>query len=97
MDLGMPDVDGWEATRQIKSDPELRSIIVVAVTAHARKPEADAAIDAGCAAVVCKPYDLAVLADALPRLLTQGASALAVPGLTPKPSTTVWRRSPESV
>jgi two-component system cell cycle response regulator DivK len=86
MDLEMPDVTGFEATRRLKSDSELESVIVVAVTAHAMKREADAAIKAGCAAVICKPYDLLVLADALPRLLTQGVSALDVAGLTPNPT-----------
>jgi len=55
----------------------------LAVTAHALKRETDAARKAGCDGVVSKPFDLTALADALPRVLTHGAKALHVPGLSP--------------
>jgi CheY-like chemotaxis protein len=45
-------------------------------------PERDAAAAAGCDGVISKPFDLTALADALPRLLTEGAKALDVPGLS---------------
>jgi hypothetical protein len=51
-------------------------------TAHALTPERDAAAAAGCDGVISKPFDLTALADALPRLLTEGAKALDVPGLS---------------
>ena len=66
MDLRMPGVDGWEASRAITNDPKLRDTVVVAVTAHAFPGDTDAAIEAGCEAVICKPFDVAALADELP-------------------------------
>jgi two-component system cell cycle response regulator DivK len=68
MDLAMPDMDGWEATRRLKSNPLTRTILIVAVTAHAFPRELDAARDAGCDAIVIKPYKLAVLARTLERV-----------------------------
>jgi CheY-like chemotaxis protein len=82
MDLSMPGVDGWQAAKILKTDPETRAITVIAVTAHALKPETDAAREAGCDGVISKPFDLSTLADALPRVLTDGAKALDVPGLS---------------
>ena len=76
MDLSMPGMDGWEATRQLKADPLTKNIIIVAVTAHAFAPEHEAARVAGCDAVVSKPYDLAVLTDALDRVISKGLPAL---------------------
>src|SRR5438876_3879542 len=47
MDLSMPVVDGWEATRQLKADPLTKDIIIIAVTAHAFRSEQDSARGAG--------------------------------------------------
>jgi CheY-like chemotaxis protein len=58
MDLSMPGIDGWEATRVLKADPRTQAIIIIAVTAHALKGETDAAREAGCDGVICKPFDL---------------------------------------
>ena len=82
MDLSMPGVDGWQATRMLKADPRTKGICVIAVTAHAMQPEREAAREAGCDGVISKPFDLATLADALPRVLKRGAKALDVPGLS---------------
>ena len=82
MDLSMPSIDGWQAARILKTKPSTRKIVVIAVTAHALARETQAAIDAGCDGVICKPFDLTALGDALPRLLTHGAKALDVPGLS---------------
>jgi CheY-like chemotaxis protein len=82
MDLSMPGLDGWQATRILKADPNTKAIRVIAVTAHALKRETDAARDAGCDGIISKPFDLTALADALPRLLTHGGKALYVPGLS---------------
>jgi len=82
LDLSMPGIDGWQVARILKSTPCTRKMIVVAVTAHALAKETQAARDAGCDGVICKPFELTALADALPRLLTQGVKALDVPGLS---------------
>jgi CheY-like chemotaxis protein len=86
MDLSMPGIDGWQAARMLKSDPNTQAIIVIAVTAHALKRERDAATAAGCDGVISKPFDLTALADALPRVLKRGPAALDVPGLSATPS-----------
>src|SRR5918993_2501247 len=49
MDMNMPKVDGWEATRQIKAAPESASMPVIGLTAHALEGDRDRAIEAGCA------------------------------------------------
>ena len=82
MDLSMPGIDGWQATRVLKGDPRTHGMTVIAVTAHALRRETDAARAAGCDGVISKPFDLAALADALPRVLKQGVKALDVPGLS---------------
>jgi len=72
MDLRMPGMDGWEATRRLKKDPQTRHIPVVALTAHALTPEINAARQAGCDAVVAKPCDIGMLADSLIKMLKSG-------------------------
>jgi CheY-like chemotaxis protein len=82
MDLRMPGMDGWRATRALKDDPDTQSVPVIAVTAHALGVERQSARDAGCDAVISKPFDITALGDALPKFLELGASALEVPGLS---------------
>lgn len=57
MDIGLPGMDGLDATRQIKADPTTTHIPVVAVTAHAMKGDAERALEAGCAGHLTKPLD----------------------------------------
>ena len=61
MDLMMPRMDGWEATRRLKADERTKEAIVVAVSAHSRCDEQQMARHAGCNAFVAKPYDLDIL------------------------------------
>jgi CheY-like chemotaxis protein len=70
MDLVMPGpLDGWEATRQIKS--KLIGTVVIAVTALARPGDEQKALHAGCDAVVIKPYDLQALATRVECLIAE--------------------------
>jgi len=66
MDMSLPVLDGWEATRRLKADPATRNIPVIALTAHALPAERDRALEAGCVAFETKPIDfpklLAVMA-----------------------------------
>lgn len=55
MDLALPEVDGWTASRQLKSDDRTRHIPIIALTAHALEGEKNRALEAGCDAVVTKP------------------------------------------
>ncbi len=57
MDLSLPVLSGWEATRQIKSDPATSSITVLALTAHAMQGDRDRAMAAGCDGFLSKPID----------------------------------------
>ncbi len=64
MDLSLPEVDGWEATRILKEDPATRSIPIIALTAHAMAGEKERALAAGCNDYDTKPIEL-------PRLLSK--------------------------
>ena len=55
MDLSLPVIDGWEATRRIKADPVTQAIPVIALTAHAMAGDEQKALEAGCDAYVSKP------------------------------------------
>lgn len=93
MDLGMPGTDGWEATRRLKADPATKHIMIVAVTAHALKTEVESARLAGCDAVVSKPYDIALLSNAVQRAMKLGSAAFDVPGLSLNPERVAARRT----
>ncbi len=85
MDLRMPGMDGWEATRRLRENPEMRDVMIVAVTAHALAPEIESALNAGCDAVVSKPYDLHSFADALRSAMVKGPEAFAAIGAPTRP------------
>jgi len=69
MDMGLPVVDGWEATRIIKSRDELKDIPIIALTAHSMKFEHDKALSAGCDDFESKPIDFNQLATKVKKLL----------------------------
>jgi two-component system cell cycle response regulator DivK len=57
MDVLLPGIDGYEATRQLRADPETRQIVVIALTASASDEERAQALAAGCDAYISKPID----------------------------------------
>jgi two-component system, cell cycle response regulator DivK len=69
MDMGLPDVDGWCATRQLKANPELRHIPVIALTAHAMQGDRQKALEAGCDDYETKPVDFTRLLAKIQTLL----------------------------
>jgi two-component system cell cycle response regulator DivK len=81
MDLSMPSVNGWEATRRLKADDATKQVVIVAVTAHAFATEQEAARVAGCDAVIAKPFDLDMLANALEHGTTKGLTAIKALGV----------------
>lgn len=70
MDLSLPVVDGWEATRRIKRDDAGRHIPVIAVTAHAMQGDEERALASGCDDYISKPIDEQLLLAKLNALLS---------------------------
>ncbi len=70
MDLSLPIIDGWEATRQIKSQAETTDIPIIALTAHAMEDDRRRALDAGCDDYDSKPVDF-------PRLVSKIEACLS--------------------
>lgn len=77
MDMSLPVIDGWEASRQLKADPATASIPIIALTAHAMTSDRDKALKAGCNDYDTKPVEL-------PRLLQKMETLLGKPP-TPTP------------
>jgi two-component system, cell cycle response regulator DivK len=69
MDMSLPIIDGWEATRQLKANPATQAIPVIALTAHAMAGDRQKALDAGCDDYDTKPVNLASLLEKMEQLL----------------------------
>ena len=72
MDMSLPVVDGWEATRRLKEADATRAIPVIALTAHAMAGDRERAIEAGCDDYDTKPIDLPRLLGKIEALLGSG-------------------------
>jgi CheY-like chemotaxis protein len=72
MDMSLPVMDGWEATRRVKSDDATRSVPVIGLTAHAMAGDREKAIEAGCDDYDTKPVELERLIGKMERLLGAG-------------------------
>ena len=75
MDLGLPVLDGWEATRRLKSDPATRHIPVIALSAHAMAGDREKALAAGCDDFDTKPVELRRLLEKIRALLPKGEAS----------------------
>ena len=72
MDLSLPILDGWEATRRLKAAPETKDIPVIALSAHAMTGDREKALEAGCEDFDTKPVDFARLQAKIQSLLPHG-------------------------
>jgi len=70
MDLGMPDIDGWECAKRLKSDVATSAIPIIALTAHAMLDDRQKALDAGCDDFDTKPINFPGLLEKMKRLLS---------------------------
>ena len=76
MDMSLPVIDGWEATRQIKADPATARIPIIALTAHAMTSDRDKALQAGCNDYDTKPVDLPRLLGKIEALLVNPPASI---------------------
>src|SRR5262249_3346249 len=93
MDMSLPGLDGWAATRQIKAAPETRTIPVIALTAHAMSGDREKAIGAGCDDFDTKPVDFTRLVEKIEALLARAAG----PSASIRPRSCVTSYAPRSI
>jgi CheY-like chemotaxis protein len=72
MDVGLPDFDGWEITRQLRADPATQALPIIALTGHIMPDERESAIQAGCNDFHAKPVEFTRLLQQISDLLPKG-------------------------
>ena len=75
MDMTLPVLDGWAATRQLKASPATRHIPVIALTAHAMSGDREKALEAGCDDFDTKPVEISRLLEKIRALLPESAAS----------------------
>ena len=69
MDMSLPEIDGWEATRQLRAAPETKAVPIIGLTAHAMAGDREKALEAGCNDYDTKPVELPRLLGKIEALL----------------------------
>jgi CheY-like chemotaxis protein len=77
MDMSLPEVDGWEATRQLRAEPETERIPVIALTSHVMLGDREKALEAGCDDYDTKPIEFKRLMRKIEALLDGGSKPSA--------------------
>jgi two-component system, cell cycle response regulator DivK len=97
MDLSLPHKDGWEATRELKTHASMKSVPIIALTAHAMVGDKERAIEAGCDDYISKPINLAELNEKIKKYVAQSiAAAKPAENATPAAQSSISAATPTS-